>query len=105
MKKVFTDSSVVTVAHFQNLLEVAGIASELRNANLGGAVGEIPFLEAWPELWVKKPLDYDRALEIIAQAQAPPEAGEDWQCTRCGNANQFHFAACWQCGAIDERRN
>ena len=52
MRKVHTAESIIEIAHLRNVLEQAGIACYVRNERLGGAVGEIPFVECWPELWV-----------------------------------------------------
>ncbi|MEL7296376.1 MAG: DUF2007 domain-containing protein [Pseudomonadota bacterium] len=102
MKKVFSADNLVTVAHYRNVLEAEGIATEIRNQNLGGVLGEVPFTEVWPQLWVKHALDEPRARELIATVQATPEAGDPWICRHCQASNESHFAACWQCGAVDE---
>ena len=102
MKKVFTADNLVTVAHYRNVLESEGIRTEIRNQNLGGVLGEVPFTEVWPQLWVK-PLDAQRALEIIEAARSEPVAGDPWRCSGCGADNEPQFAACWQCGQPDPR--
>lgn len=104
MKKVFTSESLVTVAHYRNLLQAEGIACEVRKENLGSVMGEIPFTELWPELWVKHDLDAARARELIAEAQSAPVAhGRPWRCTHCGELNEYQFSICWNCeGALEE---
>ncbi|MEN7343024.1 MAG: DUF2007 domain-containing protein [Pseudomonadota bacterium] len=102
MKKVFTADNLVTVAHFRNVLMAEGIESEIRNANLGSVLGEVPFTEVWPQLWVKHALDAPRAREIIeAMQQEDDVPGVPWRCAHCGADNEAQFAACWQCGAPD----
>ncbi|MEM7611144.1 MAG: DUF2007 domain-containing protein [Pseudomonadota bacterium] len=98
MKKVFSADNLVTVAHYRNVLEAEGIATEIRNQNLGGVLGEVPFTEVWPQLWVRHALDEQRALEIIAEVQATPLEGNPWTCRACGTDNEVQFAVCWQCG-------
>ena len=68
MRKVHTADSVIDVMHLRNLLEQAGIACVVRNERLGGVVGEIPFLECWPELWVVRPGDALRARGVRVDA-------------------------------------
>lgn len=97
MKQVFTADNIVTVAHFKNVLAAEGIRSEIRNQNLGSVLGEVPFTEVWPQLWVVHALDVDRARQIIADAQSQTLEGPQWSCERCGIDNEFQFAACWQC--------
>jgi len=99
MKKVTSSSSIVTINHYKNLLKSEGIDAFLRNEHLGSVVGEIPFQEVWPELWVRNDLDYDRALQLIDGEKLLQESPQDsWRCGNCGEENEGQFAACWQCG-------
>lgn len=79
-------------------LRAAGIRCELRNTTLSGAIGEIPFLECAPQLWIEHESDEARALEILEQLRTPP-SGPVWRCLRCGEPSESQFGACWQCGA------
>lgn len=98
MKRVYTAESVVQVTHIKNVLESAGLQAELRNHRLLGGVGEIPFLETWPELWVAA-LDVDRARELIEEAVHGDASGHSpWSCVGCGEHVEGQFAVCWQCG-------
>ncbi len=99
MKKVTCSASIVTISHYRNILVSEGIEAFIRNEHLGGIVGEIPFQEVWPELWVKHDLDYDRALQLIdANNVLAESAGDDWRCRSCDEFNEAQFAVCWQCG-------
>ena len=103
MIKVHASESLLEVAHLRNVLECAGIACEVRNDRLGGVVGEIPFVECWPELWVRRPGDALRARGLIEEALRPPEPAEAWACPGCGERIEPQFAQCWRCGAQLER--
>ena len=99
MKKVTSIDSLVTINHYKNLLTTEGIPAFIRNEHLGSILGEMPFQEVWPELWVENDLDHDRALQLIDTAnlvQESPEAA--WRCRNCKADNEGQFAACWQCG-------
>ena len=99
MKKVTSVASLVTISHYRNLLKSEGIDAFLRNEHLGSIVGEMPFQEVWPELWVRNDLDYDRALQLIDMEKLIEESpGENWRCKQCGEDNEGQFAACWSCG-------
>lgn len=99
MKKVTSAPSIVTINHYRNLLQSEGIPAFLRNEHLGSIVGEMPFQEVWPELWVKNDLDYDRARQLIdAESLASESPQEGWRCSNCGEDNEGQFAACWSCG-------
>jgi hypothetical protein len=73
----------------------------IKNEQLSGAIGEIPFIECMPELWVLDEAQLSLAHRIIDDFRAAPAAGSDWRCDHCGEINERQFAACWQCGAFD----
>jgi len=100
VKRVATSESLAEIGHYRNVLEQAGIACVVKNEQLSGALGEIPFLECLPELWVREDADLARALDAIATATADVGA-RPWRCARCGESNEGQFAACWRCGAAD----
>jgi Putative prokaryotic signal transducing protein len=97
VKRVFRAASLLQVAHASNVLTAAGIDSELRNQYLAGALGDLPMLETWPQLWVEDALESSalRALQIAAAA--PP--GAPWVCAGCGEQLEPQFTSCWSCGA------
>jgi hypothetical protein len=103
MKRVYSSELLAEVGHFRNLLEQAGIACFIRNEQLSGAMGEIPFLECLPELWVLRDDELPRAKRLIDQ-QREPVSAPDWRCPSCGERNEGQFAACWRCGAEDPLR-
>ncbi len=98
MKKVTSSESIITINHYKNLLESEGIPAEIRNEHLGSIVGEMPFVEVWPQLWVKNDLDYDRAKQLIDDAVRDESPQASWRCNKCGEENEGQFAACWNCG-------
>ena len=102
MKKLTSAESLITINHYKNLLASEGIPTEVRNQHLGSIMGEVPFFETWPQLWVVNDLDYDRAKQLIDTVDAESPA-ESWKCEHCGESNEGQFAACWNCGrAADE---
>ena len=100
MKRVTSAQSLVTISHYRNLLNSEGIPAFIRNEYLGAIVGEMPFVEVWPELWVRNDLDYDRALQLIdSESLASESPAAPWKCPGCGTENEGQFAACWNCSA------
>jgi hypothetical protein len=97
MKKLTSAESFITINHYKNLLEAEGIPTEVRNQHLGSVMGEIPFFETWPQLWVLNDLDYDLAKQLIEEvdAESPTDA---WTCGKCGEENEGQFSVCWNCG-------
>ena len=98
MKKLTSSESLVTINHYKNLLESEGIACRIRNEHLGSIVGEMPFIEVWPELWVINALDYDRARQLIDDTITAESPVTAWTCASCGEENEGQFGACWNCG-------
>jgi len=100
MKRIFSAEFLPEVVHVRNLLEQAGIRCTLRNERLGGATGDIPFLESWPELWVADEQEA-RATSLLADIRAAPaEPGPAWQCASCGETIDGQFGECWNCGSV-----
>ena len=64
MKKLTSADSLITINHYKNLLASEGIPSEIRNEHLGSIMGEMPFVETWPELWVVNDLDFGRTAPL-----------------------------------------
>jgi len=98
MKKLNSAESLITVNHWKNILDSEGIACTIRNQHLGGIMGEMPFFETWPQLWVVNDLDYDRALQLIGDEVLRESPGEPWICAHCKEENEGQFEACWNCG-------
>jgi Putative prokaryotic signal transducing protein len=104
MKRISSLQSLADIGHLRNVLEQAGIRCLIKNEQLSGAVGEIPFFECMPELWILDEADLPRAERLLEEFHAEPAAGLDWRCSDCGEQNERQFAACWRCGAVDHAR-
>jgi hypothetical protein len=98
MKLLARADHVVQATIWAESLRASGIRCELRNTALAGAMGEIPFLECAPQLWIEHDADEDRALDILQQLRKPA-SGPAWICADCGESSEPQFGACWQCGA------
>jgi hypothetical protein len=96
MKKLTSAETIVLINHYKNLLAAEGIPTEVRNEHLGSVMGEIPFFETWPQLWVVNDLDYDHAMELIESVDAGCPT-EPWMCKACGEQNEGQFSVCWKC--------
>jgi len=64
-------------------LRAAGIRCVLRNTTLSGAIGEIPFLECAPQLWIERDTDEARALRDPSST-ATSGTWPQWRCEHCG---------------------
>ncbi|MEE9571035.1 MAG: DUF2007 domain-containing protein [Gammaproteobacteria bacterium] len=101
MKKVITHDSLAYVGLLKNVLEQSGITCLIRNDQLSGGLGEIPFLECLPELWVLEDKDLARAATLLKNLEEPSETTAQWRCADCGELNDGQFGACWHCGTAD----
>ena len=102
MKRLYSHESLAHVGHVRNLLEQSGIDCFVKNEQLSGGLGEIPFLECLPELWILRDADLRRAQALLEAIEQPGASRAHWRCRQCGERNEGQFAACWQCGAADE---
>jgi hypothetical protein len=101
MKRIYTGDTLAEVGHFKNLLEQTGIACFIKNEQLSGALGEVPFLECLPELWVVDDDDCALAEQRVREFRTVADSGEPWRCAHCHEDNEAQFAACWNCGRPD----
>jgi hypothetical protein len=83
----------------KELLEGEGVACLIRNEELFAAMGEIPFIECFPELWVVDDEVYPRARVLLdGWLKRDEPKGEPWVCSGCGETLEGQFGACWNCG-------
>lgn len=94
---VYQGNTVVEAAHVRNVLEHSGIPCELHNDRLWSALGEIPLLEAWPQVWVQDERDRERAREVLRELERGPSRPA-WSCPACDEWLEGQFTACWSCG-------
>lgn len=96
MKLVFTHPSSIVVAQARNALEQADISCVLHNEYAAGAMGELAPIDVWPELWVLRDRDLERAQRVLAQSRADIHEA-DWLCRQCGRSSPATFEVCWHC--------
>jgi hypothetical protein len=74
------------------------IRTHLFNASAVGAMGDLPFGEAWPEVWIADERDLSRAREVVAAHAARQSSGGSVCCSGCGEESPSNFGCCWNCG-------
>ena len=98
MKKVYSADNLAMSGYVKSMREENQINCVIKNQNLVGAMGELPPIECWPEVWVLDDDEYENAMQIIntfLSERAHPR--EEWIC-RCGEKIEGQFSACWSCG-------
>lgn len=101
MRKIYENVDFTSVGYYQSILEEAGIPTFLKNLGSSVGMGEIPFVEVFPELWVVNDEDYDRAMSVLEpyyQPEEPQASLPDWVCGSCGAEVDGSFGECWKCG-------
>lgn len=99
MKLIARADHPLQAAIWADTLRAAGIRCEVRNTALSGALGEIPFLECAPQIWLLDERDADRAHAVLQQLRQPV-SGPSWRCPACGEESEPQFGTCWKCGAV-----
>ena len=103
MKRILRCLHPLQAEHYANVLRAAGFACNVRGAALYGAVGDIPWQECAPEVWLRNDDDLDLATRVLEEL-AMASKGEAWRCDRCGETLEPQFATCWQCGKERDER-
>lgn len=83
---------------YKDRLAQEGIACLLRNDDLVSVMGEVPFVECYPELWVLDDETWPRAKLLLEGWLAEPTDTSFWICPGCGEEIEGQFCACWNCG-------
>ncbi len=101
MKKLYSTDDKVLAGHLHSILEVHGIQSWIKNQNLSGAMGELPPIECWPEIWIINDDDFDPASDLLQSVLSPMKnKAPDWVC-ECGETLEGQYSSCWKCGRIN----
>lgn len=98
MKRVHIAPTLIDAQLAADLLASLGIPNHIFNANAAGALGEVPFVNAQPEIWVEDDDQAARAREALASS-ASVEIGSDKICPHCGETSPGHFLSCWRCNS------
>ena len=102
MKRLFVSDNRILVLQLRDFLEANHVRCLVRNEFLGGAAGELPPTECWPELWVIENIQYQKATELLEAFQRPtrtdPSKSCRWTCGRCQETLEAQFSQCWKCG-------
>jgi len=98
--RVYSGPVLAMVTHLRQVLQMNGIASEVRGEYRGAGLGELPVTEAWPELWVRDPARGPEAMRLIQEALVDPASEPpEVECPACHEMVEVQFGQCWNCGA------
>jgi hypothetical protein len=98
MIRLYTAADLPDAYLMLGLLERHGIDARVFNENAQGGLGEIPFTQAYPEIWLLDERDLNRGRELVAQYQSASAPVAEIRCPACGEKNPENFEICWACG-------
>ena len=99
MKKLYIANDIIEAQLLDSVLKNHGLSSFLRNATLQSGVGELPFVETWPEVWIKESKEWEEAVEILSEYKRA-NIKVDWICSDCNECNPRSFQICWLCNGL-----
>ena len=99
MLKAYTAANLQDAHILLGLLRSAGIEAHILNANAQGGLGEIPFMHAYPEIWLSNAHDMKRARQLFDGFERPASGLQPRKCPVCGEENPAGFEICWNCAA------
>lgn len=99
MVRVYSSAGLQEAYIVLAVLEQSGISARVLNANAQGGLGEIPFTQTYPEIWVDDPDEACRARDLIASFHSAPRDSGSRTCSECREASPGNFGTCWNCGA------
>ncbi len=104
MIKVFENFDFSRVGQMQSLLESHGIKTFIKNQYGSSVMGEVPFVEVVPQLFILEEKDLARAKQLLQLDLPVNESVEDWICQKCSTDVEGMFYQCWKCGALKKNQ-
>jgi hypothetical protein len=98
MKCIASANTLLDAQLIADTLASIGIQSHILNAHAVGAMGELPYSQTRPQIWIDDSALEARAREAIAGLDAAAPA-HDKQCAHCGETNPGNFLSCWHCAS------
>ncbi len=80
-------------------LEQHNIKAIILNQYTQGALGELPFTQTYPEIWVDESLG-NKAKKLINEFEKLPLTDKTIICKNCDENNPENFETCWSCGSL-----
>lgn len=98
MKRIYLASDITQAQLLVNLLEQQLIPAKIENAHQSSGLGELAV--SYPEIWLTRESDTERARSIIEEFEAQARLRVvDRICPECEEANPASFEWCWACKA------
>lgn len=99
MRRIYGAADLQDAHIVLGLLRQAGIEARVLNEHARGGLGDLPFGEVYPEVWIDNDEDRERARRIVEAYQAQAVDTGVRHCPSCGEESPGNFDVCWNCGA------
>ncbi len=99
MKRLCRVANLPEAHILRGVLEQSGIETRVFNQHAQGGVGQLPVMDAWPELWVEEE-DIERAAAVLDAFRQAPAVSAARRCSACAEDSPGNFQVCWNCGAL-----
>jgi hypothetical protein len=97
--KVYESFNSSKVGQAASLLNSEGIETFIRNEFASSVMGEVPFVEVCPQLFILDASEEARAIDLLAPFKHQSDR-TDWHCGQCGSDVDGPFGQCWSCGTL-----
>lgn len=97
MQQLYSAGSLSEAYLLRGLLVRAGIEARVLNEFAGGALGELPFAEVTPSIWIEEERDFARARQIVESYENAVSVPGTTRCRNCGEESPNDFTICWNC--------
>ncbi len=97
MNLVYLAQNIIEAKIIKDLLDASNIENKIMNEHAIGAMGELPFIQTYPEIWLAKEEDLLRARKLI-DSFVKGSNYPDTNCSKCGESMPSNFELCWNCG-------
>jgi len=98
MKRIYLARDITQAQLVVNLLEQQFIPAKIENAHQSSGLGELAV--SYPEVWISREPDAERARSIIEAFEACGQSSDaELSCPACKEMNPANFDLCWACKA------
>lgn len=98
MLKVYSSINLFDAYIVKDTLNDVGISCFICNEHVSGALGELPYTESWPQVWITQNLHFDRARALAMEFEKNSNTGSVLYCKACNEFGSPGFECCWKCG-------
>lgn len=99
VKRIYSAPNLPEAYLVRDLLVRAGIPAHVFNQHAMGAMGEVAFGAAYPQVWIVQTHQEPHARAVLADYETRPASAVVKACPACGEENPAEFDLCWNCAA------